>query len=188
MVQPFRSEPDSVTLIGPESVLKTMTSIRTKTSNFTAINSNIDKSVELDIAKISNQLTYSHKKVMIRAEVEKFTEGTVSVPVTIVNVPEHLNINFFPKEMMLKFIEMAPDFVRNMFRDLFNENKEVENRISRFQFCCDSLLSEYKSKFPLTIENRHFHLENHMISMYLCFRFPEPVSYTHLTLPTIYSV
>ena len=81
--------------------------------------------------------------------------------------------NFFPKEMMLKFIEIAPDFVRNMFRDLFDENKDVENRISRFQFCCDSLLSEYKSKFPLTIENRHFHLENHMISMYLCFRFPE---------------
>ncbi len=84
--------------------------------------------------------------------------------------------NFFPKEMMLKFIEMAPDFVRNMFRDLFDENKDVENRISRFQFCCDSLLSEYKSKFPLTIENRHFHLENHMISMYLCFRFPEQYS------------
>ncbi|MFK7771963.1 MAG: hypothetical protein AB8F94_07480 [Saprospiraceae bacterium] len=84
--------------------------------------------------------------------------------------------NFFPKEMMLKFIETAPDFVRNMFRDLFDENKDVENRISRFQFCCDSLLSEYKSKFPLTIENRHFHLENHMISMYLCFRFPEQYS------------
>ncbi|MDC1195183.1 YbbR-like domain-containing protein [Flavobacteriaceae bacterium] len=103
LVQPFRSEPDSVTLIGPESVLKTITSIRTKTSNFTAVNSNIDKTVELDIAKISNQLTYSHKKVMIRAEVEKFTEGTVSVPVTIVNVPEHLNINFFPKEIMVIF-------------------------------------------------------------------------------------
>lgn len=84
--------------------------------------------------------------------------------------------NFFPKEMMLKFIEMTPDFVRNMFRDLFDENKDLENRISRFQFCCDSLLSEYKSKFPLTIENRHFHLENHMISMYLCFRFPEQYS------------
>jgi len=47
--------------------------------------------------------------------------------------------NFFPKEMMLKFIELSPDFVRNMFRDLFDEKKEVENRITRFQFCCDRL-------------------------------------------------
>jgi len=85
--------------------------------------------------------------------------------------------NFFPKEMMMKFIKISPDFVRNMFRDLFNENKDIESRISRFQFCCDSLLNEYKSKFPLTIENRHFHLENHMISMYLCFRYPKQYSF-----------
>ena len=81
--------------------------------------------------------------------------------------------NFFPKEMMLKFIQISPDFVRNMFRDLFDEKKEVENRITRFQFCCDSLLAEYKSKYPLSIENNHFHQENHIISMYLGFRFPE---------------
>ncbi|MEM6967263.1 MAG: hypothetical protein AAF573_21045 [Bacteroidota bacterium] len=81
--------------------------------------------------------------------------------------------NFFPKEMMLKFIRSSPDFVRNMFRDLFDENKDIENRISRFQFCCDSLLSEYKSKYPLSIENNHFHQDNHIISMYLAFRYPQ---------------
>jgi len=80
--------------------------------------------------------------------------------------------NFFPKEMMLKFINISPDFVRNMFRDLFDESKDIENRITRFQFCCNSLLSEYKSKYPLSIENNHFHQENHIISMYLTFRYP----------------
>lgn len=81
--------------------------------------------------------------------------------------------NFFPKEMMLKFIKASPDFVRNMFRDLFDEAKSIDNRIARFQFCCDSLLTEYKTQHPLTIENNHFHTENHMISMYLGFRYPE---------------
>ena len=89
--------------------------------------------------------------------------------------------NFFPKEMMLKFIELSPDFVRNMFRDLFDEKKDIENRIPRFQFCCDSLLAEYKSKNPLSIENNHFHQENHVISMYLSFRFPE--NYTLFEYP-----
>jgi len=103
LVQPFRSEPDSITLMGPESVLKTMNAVRTKTTSFTAVNSTIDKVVGLDIKNSSNQLTYSHKKVSIHAEVEKFTEGTVSVPVTIVNVPENLTINFFPKEIRVLF-------------------------------------------------------------------------------------
>ena len=102
-VQPFRSEPDSITLMGPESVLKTMNAVRTKTTSFTAVNSTIDKVVGLDIKNSSNQLIYSHKKVSIHAEVEKFTEGTVSVPVTIVNVPENLTINFFPKEIRVLF-------------------------------------------------------------------------------------
>jgi len=103
LVQPFRSEPDSITLMGPESVLKTMNAVRTKTTSFTAVNSTIDKVVGLDIKNSSNQLIYSHKKVSIHAEVEKFTEGTVSVPVTIVNVPENLTINFFPKEIRVLF-------------------------------------------------------------------------------------
>jgi YbbR domain-containing protein len=103
LVQPFRSEPDSITLMGPESVLKTINAVRTKTTSFTAVNTTIDKVVGLDIKNSSNQLIYSHKKVSIHAEVEKFTEGTVSVPVTIVNVPENLTINFFPKEIRVLF-------------------------------------------------------------------------------------
>lgn len=84
--------------------------------------------------------------------------------------------DFFPKEMMLKFIAISPDFVRAMFRDLFNEEKEIEDRVARFQFCCDSMLGEYKTANPLTIENNHYHTENHVISMYLSFRYPEAYS------------
>ena len=77
------------------------------------------------------------------------------------------------KEMMLKFIAISPDFVRAMFKDLMDEEKQVEDRIARFQFCCDTMLSEYKEKYPLTIENNHYHEENHVISMYLSFRYPD---------------
>ena len=103
LVQPFRSDPDSITLMGPESVLKSINAVRTKTTKFNAVNTTINKVVGLDIKNKSNQLTYSHKKVSIHAEVDKFTEGTVSVPVTIVNVPENLTINFFPKEIRVLF-------------------------------------------------------------------------------------
>ena len=103
LVNPFRSVPDSITLMGPESIVKTISKIQTKTLDLTAVNSNIDRVVALDIPTTLDQLSYSKQTVSVRAEVEKFTEGSVKVPVTIVNVPDNLTLNFFPKEITVIF-------------------------------------------------------------------------------------
>lgn len=103
LVNSFQSVPDSITLIGPESLLKSISTIQTKTLDLTAVNSNIDKLVALDIPKTSKQITYSDLSVSIIGEVDKFTEGSVNVPVTIVNVPDNLTLNFFPKEITVVF-------------------------------------------------------------------------------------
>ncbi len=82
--------------------------------------------------------------------------------------------NYEPKDMMLKFIGLNSEFVRYMFQDLFNENKEVDGRIDRFVFHCDELLREYKDTHPRSVENSHFHDDNYqMVSLYLAFRYPE---------------
>lgn len=82
--------------------------------------------------------------------------------------------NYEPKEMMLKFIRLNSEFVRSMFQDTFNENKEVEGRLDRFVFHCDELLREYKETHPRSVENSHFHDDNYgMVSLYLAFRYPE---------------
>ena len=103
LVNPFRAVPDSITVMGPESLVKTISTIKTKTLDLTAVNSNIDRVVALDIPTTSDQLNYSEKTVSVRAEVEKFTEGSVNVPVTVVNVPDNLTLNFFPKEISVIF-------------------------------------------------------------------------------------
>ncbi|MDB4108498.1 YbbR-like domain-containing protein [Flavobacteriaceae bacterium] len=103
LVNSYRAVPDSITVIGPESILKSMTTVRTKLLNLDAVNSNIDQDVNLDLPIKSNQLKYSHQTVSISAEVSKFTEGSVNVPVTIINVPDAVNINFFPKEIPVIF-------------------------------------------------------------------------------------
>lgn len=79
---------------------------------------------------------------------------------------------WLPKEMMVKFAKMDPEFTRRIFKDLFNETKEITARISRFKFGCDTLLEDYKKKNKNSIENNHFHDDNHMIFTYLHFRFP----------------
>ena len=103
LVNPFRAVPDSITLMGPESLVKTISSIKTKPLDLTDVNANIDRVVALDIPTTSDQLSYSEQTVSVRGEVEKFTEGSVNVPVTIVNVPDNLTLNFFPKEITVIF-------------------------------------------------------------------------------------
>ncbi len=82
--------------------------------------------------------------------------------------------NYAPKAMLLKFFELEPDYVRHLFTDLFNEDKEVTGRAQRFVFYCDELLRMYKDKYPARIENNHFHDDDYgMISLYLAFRYPD---------------
>lgn len=103
LIDEFRSSPDSITIIGPESILKTLRSISTKQIELNEINSSVDMSVELNIPSEIKQLNFSHESVSIFAEVDKFTEGMVNVPVTIVNLPEQLDISFFPKEISVVY-------------------------------------------------------------------------------------
>jgi hypothetical protein len=103
LIDDFRSSPDSITVTGPESMLKIINSVSTKKIELNEINSAVDFPVELNISPSLSQLNFSHQSVSVVANVGKFTEGMVNVPVTIINVPEDLIINFFPKEISVVF-------------------------------------------------------------------------------------
>jgi hypothetical protein len=81
--------------------------------------------------------------------------------------------SFYPKEIILNFAAMQEDFVRQMFKDLFDNEKSIDGRVSRFVFHCDELLKEYKEANPLSVDNNHFHDDWRMISLYLSLRFPD---------------
>jgi hypothetical protein len=81
--------------------------------------------------------------------------------------------SYEPKRMMTAFMEMEPGYVYDIFRDLFNENKDVAGRADRFIYYCDELLQLYKERHPLTKENSNYHNDNYqMVSLYLGFRYP----------------
>lgn len=86
--------------------------------------------------------------------------------------------NYEPKRMMKAFAAMQPHFVRSMFEELFDETKEVDNRIDRFVFYCDELLREYKETHRSSIENNHYH-DYTMISYYLAFQYPDQYTPYH---------
>jgi len=80
------------------------------------------------------------------------------------------NPHWFPKAVMLRFIEHDKERVRQMFCDLFNEDENIDKRIERFVFHCDRMREEIY-QYDKAIKN-HFHDGQRMVSLYLAFRYP----------------
>ena len=96
---PLRAQPDSITIIGPEQYLKAIDAVATEVLIQSAVKTNIDKVLALDISDLPSYLKFSTSQVQVMGTVDKFTEGTVSVPVQLVNLTEHLVVSIFPKEI-----------------------------------------------------------------------------------------
>lgn len=102
--------PDSIKLIGPASLLKSIDFIQTKHKSFSDLKGNVDKPIQLVVDSISDEVKIESNMVQFHLEVSKFTEGVVMLPLTIVNVPEDVKINYFPKQITVKYATTINDF------------------------------------------------------------------------------
>lgn len=75
--------------------------------------------------------------------------------------------NNFPKGMITGFAKAAPEEVRAMFLDLFDENKDVFERMNAFKLQSSILLEKYGNGAA-----QHYQYEN-AISTYLWLRYPD---------------
>ncbi len=78
-----------------------------------------------------------------------------------------------PKASMLAIMEWEPDFVRDAFRDLFSENRDLEGRIQRFVFYINELFNRYRDAKPKARIPTHYHDDDYnMVSLYLSGQYP----------------
>lgn len=76
-------------------------------------------------------------------------------------------INHYPARMIVNFARAEPETVRNMFRNLFDPEREIYDRISEFKELSGSLLEKYADS-----GKQHYQNEN-AISTYLWLQHPE---------------
>ena len=84
---------------------------------------------------------------------------------------------YTPKSTMIHLLRHDPEFGRRSFANLFNEEVSIDNRISRFKFCCDELLSSYKRAKKGAVVQGHDHEDNRMIFLYLCMTYPDKYAF-----------
>ena len=98
----FNLLPDSISVIGSEKALNSINLINTKELVLDDIKSSVTQNLELDISN-TNNLKYSDKSVKIFIDVEKSTESILNLPVSIINIPTDININYYPKTIKVSF-------------------------------------------------------------------------------------
>jgi len=109
VVGAYSIEPDSIRIIGPGVLIDTINSIATNRITLSDVNSDISSTIALDLLT-NKQIRFSHDKVKFEAKVDKFTEGTVEVPVIVKNIPDNIKINIFPKTVPVVFYSSLSDF------------------------------------------------------------------------------
>lgn len=77
------------------------------------------------------------------------------------------SVNNFPAGMITSFAKTAPEEVRAMFMELFDESKEVYERINTFKMKSSILLEKYGNG-----AGQHYQYEN-AITTYLWLRYPD---------------
>lgn len=95
--------PDSITVVGSDKQTSKIRFIETKKLNLKDVHSNFKHSVEIQNSIDLKPLSLSHTTIEVSAKVEKFTEGVFEIPVSILNLPEGLQINYFPKTISVVY-------------------------------------------------------------------------------------
>ena len=103
-------KPESINIIGPATLLQKIDYITTESKTYEEVKTNINKPIQLILDNISKEIKVSQTQVNFKLEVSKFTEGIITLPVTITNVPEHLSINYFPKQVNVKYSTTIENF------------------------------------------------------------------------------
>ncbi|WP_248723404.1 YbbR-like domain-containing protein [Seonamhaeicola sp. ML3] len=144
---PVVIEPDSIVIIGPHVMVKEINAIDTEEVLIEELRNDLNQNIKLSLPKNKGDLKFSDTEVNLKATVEKFTEGTLKIPVRVINVPEDINIKYFPREVSVSYYVSLKNFKsvkENDFKLICDYSKVIENQA----FLIPELV-----KFPKTVKN-----------------------------------
>ncbi|WP_204345430.1 hypothetical protein [Psychroserpens algicola] len=106
----FEVTPDSVKVIGAVDEISKIDLIETQPLVLDEVRTDIDANIDLEFSSSSKHLKLSDNSVSVKATVEKFTEGTFEIPITLINLPKDLELNYFPKHIKVAYYLSLKDY------------------------------------------------------------------------------
>ena len=137
--------PNNITILGPQSSLDTIQAIYVKPLHDTYNKSN----------KITSELIIpnpfvinTNNNVEISFLIDKSTEKSFDIPITLINVPENINIRTFPTSINIKFSVSIQNY-NNVLPSMFEANIDY-NTISNVSKTTQKDNIQYNSNIYIT--------------------------------------
>ena len=94
-------DPDSVVISGPSTVLDTLQALHTKKIVLNNVTEPIDKNLSIEKVRGTDA---EKRKLRLIADVDKYTETRIEIPVIQKNVPDSLQLKTFPKIVHISYL------------------------------------------------------------------------------------
>ena len=134
-MKPVKITPDSVLVTGSELEVAKITEIFTEPYKRNEVYESIQTELNLQNPAKKSNVKLSSTKVQVVGKVDKFTEGKFTVPVTIINQPEHVTINPFPKEIELIYQVAISNFngiTKSSFNVVYDYNEYKKDTLVHY--------------------------------------------------------
>ncbi len=134
-IENLKIVPDSVLITGPEKYVDSIKELSTSVLKLNDVYENISENLVLKLPAKKTNLIVSDKKVKIIGEVDKFTEGRFTIPVVLINKPEGVKINTFPKEIEVIYQAGLSNFnkiTKNSFLIVFDFEQYKNDTLTNY--------------------------------------------------------
>lgn len=134
-IENLKIVPDSVLITGPEKYVDSIKELSTSVLKLNDVYENISENLVLKLPAKKTNLIVSDTKVKIIGEVDKFTEGRFTIPVVLINKPEGVKINTFPKEIEVIYQAGLSNFnkiTKNSFLIVFDFEQYKKDTLTNY--------------------------------------------------------
>lgn len=100
--------PEYITISGPKGIIDSIDMVRTEDIFIDKIAQSFEKKIPLVVPDKKVSLSVDH--VILKAKVDKFTEGSFIIPFEVINVPKTSIISTYPKEIKIVYKVALSDY------------------------------------------------------------------------------
>lgn len=111
--------PSKVTIAGLPGQIDTIRFVSTENATYSNLDEPITEKLKLVIPEGIQNLDIEPDEVEVSIQVEKFTEGEISIPVKIINNTRNLKIKLFPDKVKITYLAALVDY-KKINPDLFS--------------------------------------------------------------------
>lgn len=135
LIDKVKITPDSIIITGPQKIVDSIKEITTTEFKIEDVYKNVEKELDLVLPLYSNNFSVSSKSIHINVEVDKFTEGRFKIPVIVVNEPEGIKMNTFPKQIEVVYQAGLSNFnkiTENSFLIVYDYNQYKSDSLIKY--------------------------------------------------------